>query len=223
MKLNKHDIRTYFHAEVCSFSYQPLTSSTDFFFSDASIVGKRISNMLKPQERVLEIEFWNVSDISKFTAELMENEVCTLNIDDGYEYDIIYKGGTSPVTQVWNNYYTVNYSVYAIQKKPLINIPLKRLKNTIDVVGTWKCPCRYIVVVKKAMAEFTIDEIKIKNLKVGDRIVIDGISKLIECNGVNKFKDSDLKEFPILNIGTQAIVMSSVDVDVSLEYYPLYI
>ena len=221
MKLNRHDIQRYFHAEVCSFAYQPLMCSADFFFPNASIQGIRFENALTPQERNLEMEFWSEKDISRFTAELISHNVNLLNIDDGFIYDIVYKGGNSIATQIWNNYYTVSYPVYAIQKGHLVRTELKRKSNFLRILGTWEAPCRISITPDHDINVFTINDITVKNLKRGVTFVIDGINKLVEANGVNRFGDTDIKKFPSFPVGDHEVRISEV-ANVVVEYYPIY-
>ncbi len=221
MKLNRYDIQKYFHGEVCAFAYQPLMSSTDFFFPNVGIQGIRLDKALKPQERTLEIEFWDEKDISRFTAELIAHDVNTLNLDDGYLYDVVYRGGNAVASQVWNSYYTVSYPVYAIQKGHLVRTKLKRKSNFLRILGTWEAPCKISITPDKDIDVFSINDITVKNLKQGETFVIDGINKLVEVNGENRFTDTNIKKFPSFAPGDYVITLSEL-VDVVIEYYPIY-
>lgn len=221
MKLNRYDIQKHFHAEVCSFSYQPLMCSSDFFFPNASLQGFRLEEALKPQERNLEIEFWSEKDISRFTAELLAHNVNVLDIDDGFIYDIVYKGGNTIATQIWNNYYTVSFPVYAIQKGSLVKTELKRKSNLLRVLGTWEAPCKISITPEKNIDVLQINDILVKNLKQGVTFVIDGIDKLVEADGANRFADTNIKKFPSFPPGDHVVELSEMT-NVVVEYYPIY-
>lgn len=221
MKLNRYDIQKHFHAEICSFSYQPLMSATDFFFPNMSIHGFRLDKALKPQERNLEMEFWSEKDISRFAAELLAHDANILDIDDGFIYDIVYKGGNTIASQIWNNYYTVSFPVYAIQKGSLIRTELKRKSNFLRILGTWEAPCRIIITPDKDIGELAINDIVVKNLKRGIPFVIDGIDKLVEAGGINRFADTNIKKFPSFTPGDHIVTLSK-QTNVVIEYYPIY-
>lgn len=221
MRLNRYDIQKYFHAEVCSFSYQPLMSSSEFFFPDVSIQSLRFENILKPQERDLEMEFWCEKDISRFAAELISHDVNVLDLEDGFIYDVVYKGGSKVATQIWNNYYSVTFPVYVIQKGPLVRTELKRKSNFLRILGTWEAPYKISITPNKDIKELQINDILVKNLKQDVTFVIDGIHKLVEADGANRFVDTNIKKFPSFPPGDHIIELSEMT-DVVIEYYPIY-
>ncbi len=73
------------------------------------------------------------------------------------------------------------------------------------------------------MIDFTIHGIKIKNLKAGKKVVIDGIKKTVTMDGKNKFNDTEFWSFPTLTPGTNKITLSRTDAKVILKYYPRYV
>lgn len=67
------------------------------------------------------------------------------------------------------------------------------------------------------------DPIIIKNLHANKKIIIDGKEETILEEGINKFKDTDLWEFPFLNPGTNAITLSKNSCNVTIRYEPRYL
>ena len=53
--------------------------------------------------------------------------------------------------------------------------------------------------------------------------VIDSVSGKITANGKNKFGDSDLIDFPVLQPGKNQITSSASDVSITVSYTPIYI
>ncbi len=221
MKLNQYDIQTHFNGEVCAFPYQSLNSESEFFFPDTSIFAIRLSNRLRPQERTLEMEFWDEADISRFSAELLKHPTNTLDLDDGFLYDIVYRGGNVSTTQVWNHYYMVSYPVYAIQKGTLITTRLTKQTSVLRILGTWETSCRITILPKHDLNEFTINDMTVRNLKQDVPFVIDGIRKLVEAEGVNRFMETNIIKFPSFQPGTHVVRLSE-PMDVVIDYYPIY-
>ena len=72
-------------------------------------------------------------------------------------------------------------------------------------------------------SEVILQGVTIKNITVGTKIVIDSVSGLITADGKNKFGDSDLIDFPVLQPGKNQITSSASDVSITVSYTPIYI
>lgn len=223
MRINKHDIEDHFCCKVCEFAYQISNYTAEYQNGINQISASRLNQTIRPQERILSLEFWSIEDISRFTAELLQDKV-EIDIGDGYIYDIFYKGSSSPASEYCKGYYGVSYPVLAIQKKPLVRLKLSKLENRIKIKGTYKAPCRFIIKPNKDVSVYKIHTYSIKDLKKNHAILLDGIDQVVTDNGSNCFNRVEgLYRFPILEIGEQIISISSLDADVYLEYYPMYV
>lgn len=69
------------------------------------------------------------------------------------------------------------------------------------------------------------EDILIKNLRQGKKVVIDGENCTVTEDGKNKFADTEMWEFPSLVLGenTLTFVSSSVPCEVTIKYKPRYI
>ena len=67
----------------------------------------------------------------------------------------------------------------------------------------------------------TVNGITINN--IGGNIVIDGMAKTVTQNGINKFKDTNLTEFPRLKPGVNQITIIGDAITVTVKYYPIYL
>ena len=73
------------------------------------------------------------------------------------------------------------------------------------------------------MESFIYDDITIYNLTANQPVIIDCENKEITENGVNKFLDTDIIDFPKYKSGNNSINVSSSDVTIQLTYNPTYI
>ena len=62
--------------------------------------------------------------------------------------------------------------------------------------------------------------ITIKNLTTNTTVTIDGINKTVMAGADNKWADTDLIDFPVLQPGKNEITMSSKQ-PVVISYYPI--
>lgn len=92
----------------------------------------------------------------------------------------------------------------------------------IWVDGTAKADCIITIVPKSDLASFSILGITVQNLKAGIPFIIDGISRKVSANGINRWGDTNLVDFPSLSPGFQQIA-GSADAKVVIEYYPTFI
>lgn len=107
----------------------------------------------------------------------------------------------------------------------------------INVIGNLETPCIIELVPSGAITKYTIkgaardpvtgeeEDIIVKNLSAGKTVIIDGESCTVTENGENKYKDTEMWEFPTLLPGANALTFtsSSVPCNVTIKYKPRYI
>lgn len=69
----------------------------------------------------------------------------------------------------------------------------------------------------------TKDAIKIKNLVENKKIIIDGEKNIVTEDGLNKFKDTDMWEFPYLEQGENTIRIDKNNINVTIKYRTRFI
>lgn len=217
MYINKKSIE-HFHAILNGFTYN--SSEINASLSLSGLTQKISSQSITPQNRSLILTFEDGASISELTKELLLG--ATIDIDDGFLYDCLLIS-TPSAKHLGAHYYEVTYQLSTIQKGYLTKIHLNKLQNRIRVHGTAKAYPKFIINPKKDMSTFAIMDISLSNLKKNLVIVIDSVDKLVQENGLNKFSDTNLKKWPCLEIGEQIISISSLDADIYLEYYPMYV
>lgn len=109
--------------------------------------------------------------------------------------------------------------------------------KTINVTGNLNAPCIIELTPSGAITTYTIqgaardpvtgeeEDIVIKNLSAGKKVIIDGEACTVTEDGANKYEDTEMWEFPTLLPGENALTFtsSSVPCDVTIKYKPRYI
>lgn len=171
-----------------------------------------------------EDEFWQ--KYSEFNKDTIE---CILKFDD---INMLYKCYVKEIKEptritLYNWEFTCNWVGYKFSNEIVVEIK-KELSKTIDVKGTLKTPCILEITPSIDLIDLIIsglanDSITIKNLKQGKKIIIDGKEGTVTEEGINKFSDTDLWEFPFLNPGVNNITLSKNSCNVTIKYEPRYI
>ena len=109
--------------------------------------------------------------------------------------------------------------------------------STLAVSGDYETPCIIELSPTGAITRYTIkgaardpvtgevEDIVIKNLTAGKTVVIDGEACKVTENGMNKYGDTEMWEFPSLLPGSNVLAFqgSGAPCDVTIKYKPRYI
>lgn len=100
--------------------------------------------------------------------------------------------------------------------------------KTIDLTGNIKVPIKLEITPVIDMIDLKItglseDPLIVKNLKGNKTIIIDGIEGTVTQDGINKFEDTDMWEFPFLVPGKNNILLSKDTCNITIKYNPRYI
>ena len=159
---------------------------------------------------------------SKLNA-MMENPIIILDeVDEGIEY-LCYYENQVVVEKINEVASIVTYHFKAFKRGLLKEVILSSTSNNIEITTDVVTEAIYEITPNVDMIDFTIHGIKIKNLKAGKKVVIDGIKKTVTMDGKNKFNDTEFWSFPTLTPGTNKITLSRTDAKVILKYYPRYV
>lgn len=101
-------------------------------------------------------------------------------------------------------------------------------EKTIFVKGNMETPCIIEITPKADLSEITLkgfgdDPIVVRNLVKGNTVVIDGMKGKVTVNGINKFSDVEMWEFPNLKYGYNKIVIAKDECMVNIKYTGEYI
>ena len=218
MKINNKSISSY-HASIVSFDVKTMGIDNHILLLESGYQPVSREQKLSAQERDLIIDFTSEQDISDFTVNCSGESL--LDIDDGYEYVCFLKSAPS-ITTEGIHAFTASFPMYVIKRKPMIicngNLPF-------HVEGNIWAPCVLELRASSNLAEFTIDDYKIKNIKANEVFVIDGIRKIIYRSSkpdLSAFDDTNLKVFPKLYPGNKQFQLSDSSVVVVCKYNPTY-
>ena len=178
-----------------------------------------LSQSVTPQDRELVVTFVSEKDASVFTSLMAQGNVI-IDTENGFLYDCLLAGAPL-VTHIGCDYYKISYPLSVIQKGTLVRTELKRQTNFICILGTWEAPCKISITPEKDIDVLHINDILVQNLKRDVTFVIDGIHKLVEAGGINRFADTNIKKFPSFTPGDHIVTLSK-QTNVVIEYYPIY-
>lgn len=217
MKINKRKLSD-FEAYLNSFTYGSSVIENDIYNSGMNHI--LLSQSITPQNRELIITFQSEKDISKFSS-LMIGRI-EIDTEDGYLYDCLLSA--SPVVEhIGYDYYKVTYPLSAIKKGHRKKITLSYPSVMRLIIGDIVAFPVITIIPKKDLSSINVLGVNIRNLKVNKKVVIDSVLKTVEQEGLNKFADTDIKKWPVLNVGNQTLSISSPDISAVVEYDPLYL
>lgn len=105
---------------------------------------------------------------------------------------------------------------------------IKEKNKTILVKGNQETPAVVEIIPVVDIIDITLegladDPIKINNLKKNKKVILDGELQIITVDGVNKFGDTDMWDFPSLKPGSNTIKISRSDCNIKIKYKPRFI
>lgn len=106
---------------------------------------------------------------------------------------------------------------------------INRVKSkVIDVTGNLEVPIKIEITPVIDMIDLTItgvseDPLIVKNLKGDKTIIIDGIEGTVTQDGINKFADTDMWEFPFLVTGKNNISVNKDTCNITIKYNPRFL
>lgn len=163
-----------------------------------------ISNLIKQFEKCI-IKF---DDLNLYYDCMIVNKSHERIVSAFYTLDIELKSG---------------YAYKAAVTETLNHVSSK----TITIAGNLQAPAIITVTVPIDTISITLtgfgDSITVKNLKANIPVSIDGEACTVMSNGLNKFIDTDMWEFPALQPGANTIGVSSTNCVINTSYKPRYI
>lgn len=215
--INKKSLE-HFGGILNGFTYA--SSCIDTIIKSTNLNQSYTSENLTPQIRSLVVTFERDIDISNLTSELLKGAV--IEIDDGFIYECLLIS-TPLAKHLGRNYYEVSYTLSALQKGHEVRVRIDKLQKRHKVLGNYRASPIIIITPQKNINQITVLGITIRNLRVNHNIVIDSVKKLVLEDGINKFADTNLKKWPSLSQGEVMLEKSSIDVDVTVVYNPVYL
>lgn len=168
-----------------------------------------------------------LSNISRFMTLLKDEVIINL---DGYNNSFkAYLENDSIEKKKSKGKYKLKLEFKGYSMKDEIVENINRINSkTIEVPGTQITPAIVEITPTTALADITIegladDPIVIKNLTANKTVILDGELQKVTVDGVNKYGDTDMWDFPRLNPGTNTIIVNKNNCDIKIKYKPRYI
>lgn len=161
----------------------------------------------------------SAKNITGFESEIIGKPV-ELFLPDGFWYSCLYTGST-PSEPDATGITDVTYTFSGIRHLPLVSEEVPA-SGMIYCLSNTKTAFRIIITTAAALESLTVNGITVNDLPANSELIIDSVNGLVTCNGVNKFKDTDLIDFPYLDPGSNIISCSSSVSGIKVEYTPIY-
>lgn len=143
-----------------------------------------------------------------------------IDLDDGYLYRCIYNSAS--LTYRMETLMEVAVILTAVKHKAITTATLTTGSNTVSCSSTVPVRCLLQITPNTDADSCTVFGITINNLTAGKAIVIDGFNGVVREEESNKFLDTDMIDFPMLQPGDNTVSVTG-SVTVVLQYYPTYL
>lgn len=212
-----------YRAHLLDYEIGACDYSNGYIIPPTAMIPVKLKHSLGLRSITLNIDFEGdtpneiAQNISEFT-ELLHNGAEIL-LPDGFTYGCVYKSASTPKEKApWIN--QVKFSLEGYRHGALETHTLTET-GSIFVDGNYKTPCVLKITTEASSA--TVCGISVDN--ISGVVVIDGYKKTVTEDGINKFGDTDMTEFPKLNPGYREVGISAeggADITVEISYYPIY-
>lgn len=154
---------------------------------------------------------------------ISECQNCIIKVDnESFEYVAILTAFDFSETGV-DFYNQVELTFSAVKRLPLVVMTFESGEGMFQNVGNVSSGVIFGITPNNDIETFTINDIVIKNLSSGHKFIIDGLNGKVTCNGINRFLDTNLIDFPKVSPGENIIYVSNNDVIVEVSYYPTFL
>lgn len=232
MKINNIDISN-FKAKLMDRNIKSANFEIVNYWLNSSLnpyINEKYKYNYKELSFILDIICNDATELETMKSNIIKQlAIATIKFDD---IDYYYRGFTSdtPVSQyIMRGNETLEVTMLVIAEKTEIIESVNRASSkTINVQGNLETPAIVEITPSVDIIDITItgladDFITIKNLKQGQKVIINGEDCTVLQNGVNKFGDTDFWEFPKLVPGANTITFSKNSCDINIKYKPRYL
>ena len=153
---------------------------------------------------------------------------CNLKFGDDFYYkSFLINSNTENTLRKYTR--KLNHSFIGYSYKEEESEVMNRITNkTINVTGNLETPAIVEITPTTALADVTLegladDPIVIKNLTANKTVILDGELQKVTVDGVNKYGDTDMWDFPRLKPGANTVKVDKSNCDIKIKYKPRYI
>ena len=211
---------TEYKAKMLSYKVGACDYSTGYLLPPVSMIPVKLAQTVGLRSITLVFDFegdtpreiaMNISTVTTLMQEMPD-----IVLPDGFVYRCVYEKQSTPEEKApW--IHNVQYTLSGFRHEPLETVTLTQT-GTVNVGGNYKTPAVLRIT-------STASTVKVLGITVNDAagvVIIDGLKKTVTKDGLNKFADTNLTSFPMLQPG-----LNNVDIDgaseVEISYYPIYL
>lgn len=209
-----------YKAQLQSYKVGACDYDNGYLLPPASMMPVKLKPTLGLRSIVLSFDFEGgtpreiAMNISKVTT-LMQ-DMPDILLPDGFSYSCVYEKQSTPEEKApW--IMRVQYTLSGYRHEPKETVTLLETGN-VFVGGNYKTPA----VLKITSAADTVKVLGTTIKGATGTVVIDGIKKKVTKDGLNKFADTDLTNFPALVPGLNTIDIDGAD-EVEVSFYPIFL
>lgn len=208
------------NAEVEIFNHWGTNNLNPIFY-------KKGINKFKVLNITLDIVCNNSNELEIMKSNLIKQlENATIKFEDIEYYYRGFISGEPSYKYISASNETLDISLLVIAEKPQITEVMNRITTkTINVAGNTETPAIVeitpsIDIIDIVLTGLSDGPITIENLTGGKKVILNGEDGTAIVDGVNKFGDIDLWEFPRLKPGSNTITFNRSNVDINIRYKP---
>ncbi len=209
-----------YRAEMLEYKVGACDYENGHFLPPATMIPVMLTPQIGMRPIMLTIDFMGDSEldvmlrISHITAILQKG--AQILLPDGFFYECVYDSAGAPVQKapwIWQ----VKFALSGWRHGRMKHVTLTAT-DSLFVEGTYKTPP--ITKITTSASSVKVFGITVSN--ISGVVVIDSLKKTVTQNGSNKFKDTDMVKFPMLDVGYNEVeIVGTASVEIS--YYPIYL
>ena len=169
------------------------------------------------------------SDVKNKVGLLIDKcKECNLNFEDDFYYkSFLINSNTENTLRKDTKKLNLSFIGYSY-KEEVTEVMNRITSKTINVSGNLETPAIVEITPTTALADITLegladDPIIIKNLTANKTVVLDGELQKVTVDGMDKYGDTDMWDFPRLNPGKNTITVNKNNCDIKIKYKQRYI
>ncbi|WP_411168617.1 phage distal tail protein [Clostridium sp. MB05] len=227
MLINNIDISK-FKAKLLERSIQNSNFEVNSIWLDSSrepFIDKNFTYKFKKLSFKLDLICKDSNELEAIKSNLTkELAIATIKFDD---IDFYYRGsvtGDISVAYIMQGNETLDINMLVVaESKEVIDHMDGLLSKSINIGGNIEIPVLLEIIPTISMQELIIQGLSekpiiIKNLELNKKVTIDGELSKITQDNINKFKDTDLWEFPRLLPGKNTITLNRNNCNITIRY-----
>lgn len=211
-----------FKAHLVSYSIGACEYNNGYMTPPSSIFPVRLDGKvgLRKVEMTMDFEGDSMAEISHNISNMtaMFHKEALLFLPDGFYYTCVFESVSDPKEKApW--ILQVKFTFSGVRHKALKTESFTE-SGKLYVDGNYKSSAIIRIVPNTGTTEVTVNGTTVQN--IAGEVVIDGIKKTVMQNGVNKFADTNMTEFPYFECGYNEVTING-NATVEISYYPIFL